>query len=202
MTEEGKELKKVKRRKPSGLLDKRRRVGRTSLKDLKELTPQMFRFCELIGKGIAPGTAGKEVGFSEYQTKTYLGLKIIEEEIEKQVHLWQMGPVERFVERNNEIIDEACQSIIRLCRKDKLSQSHLIQIMERQQLIVGIRSDHLSEERTKAIEKRSKTYVDRLLTQPKGRKKIMFETSSTVESPPAGVIEEVEERSVEKVSKK
>lgn len=123
-------LKKVIRRKPKKSLkekEKENKTGRPSLEDT-EPTNEMIQFAYMVGMGVDPIYAQKQVGFSSYQRREYLKLPQIKAIIESAKKARGYDSIQRAIDGWDRISHKAILELEKRIMLGELSEQSVMKI--------------------------------------------------------------------------
>lgn len=133
--------KKIKRPKDLNSLDKKiqeTKMGSPKLED-RELTEEMRYFSVLLAQGLPPKEAGKMVGLSDYQIKTYPELDKIKEHVAILQNKTEVGVFEHYIKKlDDELIVQMYLSLKRQAEEDKIPHNIMLERTNQKKVALGI----------------------------------------------------------------
>lgn len=137
------EIKKIRRRKPAGIHDKRHQSkGRKSRKiKLKEngLPDELKDLANLVAGGVPMRTAGSYLGLSDYKIKTYTETPQFVEELEKLVKFEDKKGIEKIIELTHDITIVTLQEMKRRIMTRELKNPEMIKLFNDELLRLGLK---------------------------------------------------------------
>jgi len=201
-------MEKIKKRKTNTTFDKRfenPKAGRPPLED-KEITNEQKEFAILIARGVPEDTAGKHCEFSDYQTKRYLNLQSIKDEIVKWQNIFGKEDIEKFITLYNKVNEEVFLELIKRIRgksEGALSEVNLMKIFQGKLMSMGLSTQEIIE-KTKLIQRSTTKETKPKIPQIENKQhndRIEFNTED-IESPSEIILETTNEKRMEKETKK
>lgn len=133
-------VKKIRCRKPSNLFDKRKNnPGRPTLKEIKELNPNMRNFAHLVANGKDPKKAGAMIGISDYKVRTWMELELVKTEIDKWKLIYANDEYEKWVLLDNEIKLSAALQLKKRIEEGEVSERLLKELYDEKSILLGLK---------------------------------------------------------------